>query len=147
MKMLKSFLKQLGASPLRRWDDPPGKGGKVRKIPTLLESSKGKSKGPLVTPREFSEWAHEQYLSGVFSREEYSFAMPAEMHPDYNRTIGALTGEIVDPDEPRDMLGEWEERLAFLRRHNALNDTHSRYAAHILKMLRRSLAPGGSLSR
>lgn len=119
----------------------------VRKDPTLLGPAAEEDGAVLISPREFAKWAHELYLAGVFSWEEYSFAMPTEMHPDYNATIGALTGEIADPDEPRNMLREWEERLAFLRRHNALNNAHSVYAAHILRMLRRNLGPGGSFAR
>lgn len=31
-----------------------------------------------------------------------------ELHPDFNRTIGALTGRRAAPDRERDCLAEWE---------------------------------------
>ena len=147
MRMLKSFFDLLSWRDRffsEEEEDRSSKTAPVRKTPNLLGAAVEDDGAILVSPREFAKWAHELYLAGVFSWEEYSFAMPAEMHPDYNATIGALTGEVADPDEPRNVLREWEERLAFLRRHNALNDVHSGYAAHILRMLRRNLGPGGS---
>jgi hypothetical protein len=71
-----------------------------------------------VSPRRFAEIAHELYLEGALRWEEYQWVgFPSELHPDYDITIGALTGEPAQPDRPRDMLADVEDRLSFLKRH------------------------------
>ena len=46
-----------------------------------------------MSPRQMADWAYELYLSGALTWEEYCMAgFPAELHPDYNQTVGALTG-------------------------------------------------------
>lgn len=95
-----------------------------------------------MSPRQMADWAHEMYLAGAMSWQEYQIAMPSELHPDYNSTIGALTGEPARPDHPRDMLKEWEERLAFTRRHNAWDAGEVRHAERIVVLLRRQAVRG-----
>ena len=91
-----------------------------------------------MSPRQMAEWAYELYLGGTLSWEEYCLAgFPAELHPDYNRTVGALTGVSAQPDWPRDMLREWEERLAFSLRHNPAAGQAVRHTEKILRLLRR----------
>ena len=64
----------------------------------------------------------ELYASGTIAFEEYELlAFQPELHPDYNLTIGALTGELAGPDKARDFVAQWEERLNFERRHNPQN--------------------------
>ncbi|MCG8511196.1 MAG: hypothetical protein MI741_18415 [Rhodospirillales bacterium] len=73
-----------------------------------------------MTPRQMAESSMDLYVSGVLPWEEYAMlAFQAELHPDYDRTIGALTGEAADPDRPRDYLKIWEERLDFEEKYNA----------------------------
>ena len=43
---------------------------------------------------------------------------PSELDPRYDETIGALIGDKANPDLPRDMLGQWEQRVGFERRFN-----------------------------
>ncbi len=90
-----------------------------------------------MTPRQMADWVHEMYLAGVLSWEEYRSAIPAELHPDYNLTIGALTGEQAKPDRPRDMIVEWEEKVAFARRHNPWDHAHVRKVERVLTLLKR----------
>ncbi|MBC7951799.1 MAG: hypothetical protein H7Z12_08295 [Rhodospirillaceae bacterium] len=92
-----------------------------------------------VSPRRFAEIAHELYLEGWLHWAEYQqVGFPSELHPDYDSTIGALTGEKADPDRPRDMLGEWEKRVDFMRR---FSDRDVRHAERAVDILRRQAEP------
>ncbi|HLN26030.1 MAG TPA: hypothetical protein VK558_18830 [Patescibacteria group bacterium] len=90
-----------------------------------------------MSPRQMADWAHEMYLAGVMTWAEFHAALPAELHPDYDRTVGALTGERAQPDKARDMVKDWEEKLAFVRRHNDWDHGHVRRAERIVTLLRR----------
>lgn len=73
----------------------------------------------LATPRQVSELSMELYLAGWLSFEESALlGFQPELHPDYDRTIGALTGEAAEPDRPRDFISLWQDRRAFELRHN-----------------------------
>lgn len=72
-----------------------------------------------VSPREFADITHELYMEGTLSWDEFQMVgFPSELDPRYNATIGALTGEKAQPDQPKDMLGHWEQRLVFERKYN-----------------------------
>ena len=94
-----------------------------------------------MSPRQMANWAQEMYLAGALSWQEFRAAIPAELHPDYNRTVGALTGQRAQPDKPRDMLKEWEDRLSFVRRHIVWDEGELRRAEHIVALLRRQANP------
>lgn len=71
-----------------------------------------------ISPRDFANVMHELYLSGLLSWAQYRIAgFPSELHPEYDATIGALTGEMAAPDKARDMIAEWEKRLEFEQRY------------------------------
>jgi len=73
-----------------------------------------------MSPREAVELGQELYMEGVLGYEEYSLlAFQPELHPDYDKTTGALTGEPARPDRPRDFVRQWEEKLSFQQKHNA----------------------------
>ena len=73
-----------------------------------------------ISPRELAELAHELYLVGSLDLDDYLLlGFPSELHPAFDRTIGALTGRKAQPDRPRDMIREWENRLADLRESSA----------------------------
>ncbi|HIJ61680.1 MAG TPA: hypothetical protein HPQ04_03210 [Rhodospirillaceae bacterium] len=94
-----------------------------------------------MSPRQLAQWAHEMYLAGALNWQDYLFAgFPAELHPEYNRTVGVLTGRRAQPDWPRDMVREWEDRLAFVRRHNDPCDGTVKRAEKVLTLLRRQEA-------
>jgi hypothetical protein len=99
-----------------------------------------------MSPRQMADWAHEMYMLGWITWDEYRAAQPVELHPDYNTTIGALTGERAEPDRPRDMVREWEERLAFAHRHASLDDTEARRLHRIVALLRWQAAPQSYVS-
>jgi hypothetical protein len=100
-----------------------------------------------MSPRQLAEWAYEMYLGGALAWDEYCLAgFPAELHPDYNRTIGALTGSPAQPDAPRDMVREWESRLDFALRHRTAMAPLARQTEKVLDLLRRSAARAGQRS-
>lgn len=68
------------------------------------------------TPREMAELSLDLFLAGVLTDEEYALlAFQPELHPDFDRTIGALTGECAKPDQRRDYVASWKDRLEFER--------------------------------
>ena len=73
-----------------------------------------------MSPRQMTHLSQTLYAAGALSFEDYSqLAFQPELHPDYERTIGALTGEHAAPDRRRDFVNLWNERADFQRRHNA----------------------------
>jgi len=90
-----------------------------------------------VSPREMGNIAMDLYVSGVLSWDEYSMlAFQPELHPNYDATVGALTGERASPDQPRDFVSQWEERLNFERRHNPGDRPLIRRTSRIVQVLR-----------
>ncbi len=90
-----------------------------------------------MSPREMADWAYEHYLGGALSWEDYQLALPSDLHRDYNATIGALTGETAKLDRRRDMLADWQTRIAFARAHHHWDAATLRRAERILTLLRR----------
>ena len=77
------------------------------------------------------------YVGGVLPWEEYAMlAFQPELHPDYDRTIGALTGEKAEPDRPRDFVSQWERRLEFEEKYNADHPKLVARTTHIVAVLR-----------
>jgi hypothetical protein len=73
-----------------------------------------------MSPRQMTHLSQTLYAAGALSFEDYSqLAFQPELHPDYERTIGALTGEHAAPDRRRDFVSLWNERADFQRRHNS----------------------------
>ena len=95
-----------------------------------------------LSPRRMAEMSMDLYMVGVITWEEHAMlAFQPELHPDYDQTVGALTGEKADPDRPRDFVAIWEERLAFERRHNAGNADRIGRSRRIVDVLRQIAAP------
>jgi hypothetical protein len=81
-------------------------------------------------------------VAGILPWEEYAMlAFQAELHPDYNKTIGALTGEPAEPDRPRDFLALWEERLKFEETYNAERPHLVERTRRIVQTFRQISAP------
>ena len=68
-------------------------------------------------------------------------AFQPELHPDYDKTIGALTGEKAAPDKPRDFLNVWEDRLKFDEKYNAENPKLVERTRHIVQVFRQIDSP------
>ena len=95
-----------------------------------------------LSPRQMADASMDLYVAGVLPWEEYAMlAFQAELHPDYDRTIGALTGQAADPDRPRDFLADWEERLAFDVKYNADNPQRIERTRHIVNLFRQIDSP------
>ena len=89
-----------------------------------------------LTPRQMAEVSLDLYAAGILSYDDYALlAFQPELHPNYNVTIGALTGEPAGPDRARDYVTQWEERLSFERRHNPQNTTLVRRTERIVALL------------
>lgn len=94
-----------------------------------------------ISPRAMQTLSLDLYAIGIITWEEHEdLAFQAELHPDFPRTIGALTGDKPRPDHPRDFVKEWEGRLDFERRHSPEGGKRER-ALRILSVLRRIDSP------
>ncbi len=90
-----------------------------------------------MSPRQLADWAHEMYLCRMLTWEEYCMAgFPPELHPQYNRTVGALTGKLAQPDTPRNMIRVWEERLSFMLRYYDADEIDVLRVEKLLRLLR-----------
>ena len=60
----------------------------------------------------------ELYMAGFLSHEQYAdLSFQAELMPNYDQTIGALTGLRAAPDKPRDYTSIWRAKLKFEMKH------------------------------
>jgi len=90
-----------------------------------------------MSPREMLKTSTDLYIAGVINWDEYELlAFQPELHPDYNKTVGALLGRTAQPDLPQDHIQEWEDRLAFERRHSTNDSRTIRHIEHILSIFR-----------
>jgi len=95
-----------------------------------------------LTPRYMAEFSLHIYAAGAIPYEEYSvLAYQPELDPDYDRTIGALTGETATPDKERDFIELWEDRLSFELRHGARNSKTVIQTERILGVLKQLSNP------
>ena len=90
-----------------------------------------------LSPRQMAKLSYDLYVSGVISFDDYSaLAFQPELHPDFDRTIGTLTGKRAAPDKNRDFVRIWEERLDFNHRHNPINSPQALLSERILVLLK-----------
>ncbi|MGH6660361.1 MAG: hypothetical protein ACREB6_02370 [Rhodospirillales bacterium] len=95
-----------------------------------------------LSPRQMANLSQDLYAAGVVSFDDYAaLAFQPELHPDFGRTIGALTGERAEPDRPRDFVRLWEERAEFQRCHNAARADLVKQDERIAAVLRQIDAP------
>lgn len=98
------------------------------------------------SPREMAELSLDLFLAGVLTDEEYELlAFQPELHPDFDRTIGALTGEQAKPDQTRDYVASWRDRLEFERSRARPDPNLIERIQRILFVLRR-LGTSGEIS-
>ena len=91
-----------------------------------------------ISPRHMGDVSMDLYMGGILSWEEYSMlAFQPELHPDYDKTIGALLGKKAEPDRKRDFVSEWEERLNFEMKYNAGKKDKIKRATTIFRTLYR----------
>ena len=126
--------------------EPAGVGGGAAKAVLKVRSAIYELIGDVDThhlsPRQMSELSLDLYAIGAISFEDYSaLAFQPELHPDFDRTIGALTGERADPDRPRDFVRLWDDRADFQRRHNAARTDLVEQSERIASVLRQIETP------
>jgi hypothetical protein len=89
------------------------------------------------SPRQISNVSLDLYAAGLISFEDYTaLAFQAELHPDSDRTIGALTGERAQPDRRRDFVLDWHDRLQFELRHNTRDSAVVKQTSRIFSLLK-----------
>ncbi|MBO6520646.1 MAG: hypothetical protein JJ900_08120 [Rhodospirillales bacterium] len=89
-----------------------------------------------MTPREMQDYSQNLYAAGVISFEDYeALAFQPDLHPDFARTIGALTGEKPQPDRPRDYIRQWSDRVEYTQRYYPQNSNEVRQAHRIHEAL------------
>ena len=89
------------------------------------------------SPRQIANISLDLYAAGMLSYEDYTaLAFQPELHPDYDRTVGALTGKPASPDQQRDYVEIWNERLRFDLRHNQKSSPSVKQAARIYNLLK-----------
>lgn len=89
-----------------------------------------------MSPREMADVSMELYAAGAVSWEEYAMlAFQPELHPDFERTVGALIGEKAEPDKRRDFIATWERRLTFEKRYNKDRPYLIERTQHIVNVL------------
>ncbi|OFX09652.1 MAG: hypothetical protein A2516_07580 [Alphaproteobacteria bacterium RIFOXYD12_FULL_60_8] len=112
-------------------------GGQVIDESHLLSAPRPGRDVRAMSPRELSEFAHELYIEGVIKWEEYrTMGFPVELNRQYAETVGALTGEKAEPDKPRDMIQDWEDRLSFERKYFPEEATTPRRTEKVLNVLK-----------
>jgi len=90
-----------------------------------------------MTPREMQDYSQNLYAAGVITFEDYeALAFQPELHPDFARTIGALTGEKAQPDRPRDYIRQWNDRVDYTQRYYPQNSEEVRQAHRIHEALK-----------
>lgn len=90
-----------------------------------------------MTPREMQDYSQNLYAAGVISFEDYeALAFQPDLHPDFERTIGALTGEKPQPDRPRDFIRQWSDRVEYTQRYYPQNSNEVRQAHRIAEALK-----------
>lgn len=108
--------------------------------PAIAPPAKGRKTGPNVhylSPREMLEYSQDLYAAGVIGFEDYeAMAFQPDLHPDFNKTIGALTGQCAAPDRPRDFIRHWQDRLNYVQRYYVADAREVRQANRILKALK-----------
>ncbi len=119
-------------APVENLDAPPSN------APSAASGSIRRQDLHRFTPREMSELSLDLYVAGQLGYEDYAMlAFQPELHPDYDTTIGALTGTKAQPDRPRDYIELWEDRLRFECTHNPENRKLIGRIQHIVQLLRR----------
>ncbi len=108
----------------------------ARRSPSLHDIA-GRYDIRAMTPREMADLSAELYMAGFLNHEQYSdLSFQAELMPNYDMTIGALTGSRAAPDRPRDYTSIWRAKLKFEMKHLADDPRIVERTRKILDLLR-----------
>lgn len=90
-----------------------------------------------ITARELVRLGRELYIAGHLNDEELALlTRQPDLHPAFDRTIGALIGERANPDRPRDAIAWWDARLQFYRAYPHEGAAPLDQIGHVLDILR-----------
>ncbi len=71
-----------------------------------------------ISPRAMVHLSTELFVSGYLTLDQHAdLSFQSEMMPNFDLTIGALTGEKAEPDRPRNYAEIWRLRLEFEKNH------------------------------
>ena len=108
----------------------------ARRSPSLHDIA-GRYDIRAMTPREMADLSAELYMAGFLNHEQYAdLSFQAELMPNYDTTIGALTGLRAAPDRPRDYTSVWRAKLKFEMKHLADDPSIVERTRKILDLLR-----------
>ncbi|HEY9079718.1 hypothetical protein [Magnetovibrio sp.] len=131
--------------PAKPPQEVPGSGRVLMESP--LKQILANINARAITPRQMQALSLDLYASGILSWEEHvELVFQPDLHPDFARTIGALTGEKALPDQPRDFVQVWEQKLDFERRFAPATSQAKERALYILSILRRIEPPASLLA-
>jgi len=142
------YSKTVPAKPL---PSPPPLAARKENLPVLVKNPRqieapkptGYSK---LSPRQMVTLSLDLYIAGALSFEDYAeLAFQPELHPDFNATIGALTGEKAEPDRPRDFVRLWQDKAEFQRRHNNERQDLIEQSERIAEVLSKIKSPANVL--
>ncbi|GEM_PF-2129627 len=89
-----------------------------------------------MTPRQMVDFSWELHKEGFLTDEEYAaLSFQPELMHNFDRTVGALTGEKAAPDRPRDYTAIWRDRLAFEETHLSHDPVVIERTRKIVRML------------
>lgn len=131
-EQLPAVLNSVDALLAVQEQDQTGPAEKPRKLLPPLKAGE-RPDVRFMSPREMQDYSQDLYAAGIVTFDDYeALAFQPELHPNYDKTIGALTGKNAEPDRPRDFVKHWQDRLDFARRHYPQNSDPVRQANRIL---------------
>ena len=103
---------------------------------TDLANFAGRYSPSSISPRTMVKLSGELLASGHLTREQHDdLSFQSELMPNFEFTIGALTGEKPEPERPRDYVEIWRQRLEFEENHAADGGRMVRRTQEILTLL------------
>jgi hypothetical protein len=71
-----------------------------------------------ISPRTMIALSTELFASGFLTPDQHEdLSFQSELMPNFDTTIGALTGEKAEPDRVRNFTDIWRQRLEFEKKH------------------------------
>ena len=101
-------------------EDPQGTKPELRQNAHSLREISEDYDVQSLTPRQVVELSLDLYSAGFLDSHQYwGLAFQAELMPNHDATLGALTENKAAPYHPRDFIVIWRDRLIFERTYPA----------------------------
>ncbi|MBU0992474.1 MAG: hypothetical protein KJ737_08280 [Proteobacteria bacterium] len=90
-----------------------------------------------MSPREMTQMSQALHIAGIISQQDYQMlSFQPELHQDYNRAILAEKGIEAKPDEQRNYIEIWKNKVNTYENEGAIRDTfHASQMLNILENL------------